>query len=122
MLTHASSRHVANASQLSLITAFKLSANVGETLLKSSALVSIDHVIMQPTSPIEGEGGGDDGDASQDGDDGQDHGVASQAASSVHVALKQTVSGLMEDKQEVGVSVLPGDPSVNISIRGRYHD
>lgn len=82
----------------------------------------IDHVIMRPTSPIEGKGGGDDGNASQDGDNGQDHGVASQTAGSVHVALLQTVSGLMEDKQEVGVSVLSWDPSVNISIRGRYHD
>lgn len=64
-------------------------------------------MIMRPTSPIKGKSGGDDGDASQDGDDGQDHGVASQTASSVHVALLQTVSGLMGDKQEVGVSVLP---------------
>lgn len=83
---------------------------------QSSAPVRIDGVIMRPTSPVEGKGGGDDGDASQDGDDGQDHGVASQTASSVHVALLQTVSGLMEGKQEVGVSVLPRDPSVNISI------
>lgn len=49
---------------------------------------------MWLTSPVEGDGGGDDGDASQDGDDGQNHGVAAQTASSVHVALLQTVSGL----------------------------
>lgn len=49
---------------------------------------------MWLTSPVEGDGGGDDGDPSQDGDDGQDHGVAAQTTSSVDVALLQTVSGL----------------------------
>lgn len=55
---------------------------------------------MLLTSPVKGDGGGDDSDPSQDGDDGQNHGVAAQAASSIDVALLQTVSGLNRVKTE----------------------
>lgn len=55
---------------------------------------------MLLTSPVEGNGGGDDGDPSQDGDNGQNHGVATQTASSIDVALLQTVPGLNRVKTE----------------------
>ncbi len=56
--------------------------------------MNLDVYGMLLTSPVEGDGCGDDGDPSQDGDDGQNHGITAQTASSVDVALLQTVSGL----------------------------
>lgn len=55
---------------------------------------------MLLTSPVESDGGGDDGDPAQDGDDGQNHGVAAEAARSVDVALLQTVPGLNEKNND----------------------
>lgn len=49
---------------------------------------------MLLTSPIERDGCSNDGDPPQDGDDGQNHGITAQTASSIDVALLQTVSGL----------------------------
>lgn len=49
---------------------------------------------MPLTSPVEGDARNDDDNPSQDGHHGQNHGVAAQTASTIHVALLQTVSGL----------------------------
>lgn len=58
---------------------------------------------MWLTAPVEGDGCGDDGDPSQNGDDGQHHGVTTQAASSIDVALLQTVPGLFTHRVERNV-------------------
>lgn len=57
------------------------------------------------TSPVEYDGGGEDGDTSQDGDNGQNHGVTAQTSSSINIPLLQTISGLKEIKtQQRGLS------------------
>ncbi len=42
---------------------------------------------MLLTSPVEDDGGGEDGDPTEDRDDRQNHGIAAQTASSIDVSL-----------------------------------
>uniref|UniRef100_A0A8C2WJ36 Methyltransferase 23, arginine n=1 Tax=Cyclopterus lumpus TaxID=8103 RepID=A0A8C2WJ36_CYCLU len=66
---------------------------------------------------VEGDACSDDGETSQDGDDGQNHGVAAQTASAIHVALLQTVSGLngKNSEEEVFGYFLSGGAKIETS-------